>query len=665
MFRILSKVTKKFNTYSKFTLNDIGGFERTSLSNVFFPRTTQNIQQILKKAKLDNKYVCVRGTNHTMGGHTLVENGYLLDMKFCNQISYNKETKRVTVETGAHWSDVIRTLNEYGRSPIVLQSYCSFSVGGTLSVNAHGISNDKTMSESVISFKIITHTGEILNCSREENKELFSLAIGGYGLFGVVFSVELETTENKKLDLEVIGLKREEFIEPYKRILQDPNVNIKIVRFNITDFDKSTAYIFREKSTNSVISKLSYKPKQYSAFSKLFYKWVVPTSIFQNFRYKMESYFQKPLDFNKYEDRNQILYEDASQLSKLYNPFIKVNDTFILQEYFVPEENLVTWWKEFENLNKLKDSKITLLNATLRYVYQDQDSFLKYSPENSFAIVLYFRISNTEEMDQKLGEFQKKMIQLTLDKNGTFYLPYRKYYTETELLSSYPNWKDFILLKKKYDPYNLFSNKWFEKYSQDEKYYQKIDENLVNETPRFEITERVKLNDSFVRIFHSNSQYLRENFREFINNVFHISHPSFLQSLIQAAIVKSNAKNDHEIYEKLLIEYQKFSWILNFKLVQALRKSKNQIGGELLEVLKYLGIQDEIRSFASVGDFGKINYLLQKNLPNLERNIVIHDKLNKMNLILESGGLFFNPEFKKFNYENVPSFEDFKVNNLD
>jgi len=71
-----------------------------------------------------------------------------------------------------------------------MQSYSSFSVGGTLSVNAHGITTDHCLAESVLSFRIVLADGRELNCSRdsedEETRELFGLALGGYGLFGVI-----------------------------------------------------------------------------------------------------------------------------------------------------------------------------------------------------------------------------------------------------------------------------------------------------------------------------------------------------------------------------------------------------------------------------------------------------------------------------------------------
>ena len=61
-----------------------------------------------------------------------------------------------------------------------MQSYSTFSVGGSVSVNAHGITTDYTVGESVLSMTVITWDGQEIQCSRTENPEWFRHCIGGY-----------------------------------------------------------------------------------------------------------------------------------------------------------------------------------------------------------------------------------------------------------------------------------------------------------------------------------------------------------------------------------------------------------------------------------------------------------------------------------------------------
>jgi FAD/FMN-containing dehydrogenase len=96
------------------------------------------------------------------------------------------------VQGGACWSDVLRYLHERQRSLKVMQSNNSFSVGGSLSANCHGWqAASPPIASTVLAFRLLLADGTIIRCSREEHPELFSLVLGGYGLFGILIDVEL------------------------------------------------------------------------------------------------------------------------------------------------------------------------------------------------------------------------------------------------------------------------------------------------------------------------------------------------------------------------------------------------------------------------------------------------------------------------------------------
>jgi hypothetical protein len=61
----------------------------------------------------------------------------------------------------------------------------------------------KPLISNIESFTMITADGKSIRCSREENGELFRLAIGGYGLFGLIDTVTLRLVPRQKLRREV------------------------------------------------------------------------------------------------------------------------------------------------------------------------------------------------------------------------------------------------------------------------------------------------------------------------------------------------------------------------------------------------------------------------------------------------------------------------------
>ncbi|CAF4710923.1 unnamed protein product, partial [Rotaria sp. Silwood2] len=145
-------------------LNDVSKLNETEIHCLFYPRTINDIEYLISKAKSQGRTISVRGQAHTMGGQTLPlrkshQTNYVCDLKYMNHVEYDEYTKDVFVEAGATWTHVIHKLNLYGRSPVVMQSYCTFSVAGTISVNAHGITSDDAMVESVIRIEYIDMNG--------------------------------------------------------------------------------------------------------------------------------------------------------------------------------------------------------------------------------------------------------------------------------------------------------------------------------------------------------------------------------------------------------------------------------------------------------------------------------------------------------------------------
>src|SRR5690606_7072778 len=78
-----------------------------------------------------------------------------------------------------------------------MQSTDIFSVGGSLSVNAHGMDHHVgSIAGTVRAMRVMLADGAVVTCSREDNPDLFRHVIGGYGLFGAILSAELDIADN-------------------------------------------------------------------------------------------------------------------------------------------------------------------------------------------------------------------------------------------------------------------------------------------------------------------------------------------------------------------------------------------------------------------------------------------------------------------------------------
>ena len=85
-------------------------------------------------------------------------------------------------------------------------------------------------------------------CTRNgsgESGELFGLAIGGYGMFGVIVDVELKVVPNVHLWTEMIDSTLEEFPVLYKNLLDQEDVNIKLGRMDTVSGENFQLFVFR------------------------------------------------------------------------------------------------------------------------------------------------------------------------------------------------------------------------------------------------------------------------------------------------------------------------------------------------------------------------------------------------------------------------------------
>ncbi|TMQ32544.1 MAG: FAD-binding oxidoreductase, partial [Planctomycetota bacterium] len=142
----------------------------------------------------------------------------LLDMKQFKRVGrFDKESGRLEAEAGIEWPEVIDYLHDaqagHAKAWAIREKQTGVdrvSLGGSLASNIHGRGlRFPPFVSDIESFVLMDANGKLHTCSRRENGELFALAIGGYGLFGVVVHVTLRLVPRTKVQrvVEVIPVK--------------------------------------------------------------------------------------------------------------------------------------------------------------------------------------------------------------------------------------------------------------------------------------------------------------------------------------------------------------------------------------------------------------------------------------------------------------------------
>lgn len=419
--------------------------------------------QIVEEAKKKNIPISIAGLQHSQGGHTLYPNGILLDMKQYNQIlEFDKGKKRIKVQSGATWADIQSYINPYGLALKVSQSQNIFTVGGSLSVNVHGRDIRTTsLIETIESFRLLDANGKIIDVSRTKNPELFKLVIGGYGLFGVILDVTIELTNDELYQIETKSLAYDEYTDYFtKKVLANKDMKMHLARISVAPNgylkDMYVTNYMKTSNQSSLSEYSSLKHEDIIAIPKLFLGLSRLSGSGKDMLWDSQKIYHKQID-DTYISRNNVMRSES-----VFMEYDSTSKTEVLQEYFIPINEFTPYIDDLRET--LQEEDLNLLNITIRYVKKNNEAVLSYAKEDMFALVLLINQGTDEESIQKTGDVIRKMIEITLNHGGSYYLPYYQFPTNNQLEEAYPRAQEFFEMKEKYDSDNRFLNLFYEEY---------------------------------------------------------------------------------------------------------------------------------------------------------------------------------------------------------
>jgi FAD/FMN-containing dehydrogenase len=452
-------------------INDASHLNKTAVYGIVKVSTVEDIQNAVAFAREHKLKVTAAGSRHSMGGHTFVKDGLVLDMRGFNRVKLDKQNKILNVQTGATWKQLQLFLDAQGLSVKAMQSINIFTVGGTLSVNAHGIAhNPGQVAPTVRSFRILLSNGEIKNCSLTENAELFHHALGGYGLMGIILDVDLDAVDNEMYLWKTRYMDYTEFADYFAKNVKDhADVGLCYGRLSMSPstFLKETAIHTYEK-THTQVPVTPLKLPGYVWLDRFVINFSKTGDFGRRFRWTMEKYGEPRLhtcvsrneamsrEEGCFVSRNQEMYDSMDYLEN------RLPDTDILQEYFIPRDKMPEFVDGLRTI--VQANGANLINVTIRIVHKDEITTLNYAKQDMFAYVLYFNQRFNEREGQVLQKTTTDLIDLALGLDGTYYLPYQLFYSKEQLRKAYPHVDEFFEAKRKYDPDELFVNKFYQKY---------------------------------------------------------------------------------------------------------------------------------------------------------------------------------------------------------
>ncbi len=418
----------------------------------------RQLAQLLRRARANGIPVSIAGARHSMGGHTIYPDGIVINMLPFNRMELDEEDDILHVQAGARWSQIIAYLDQRGRSVAVMQSNNSFTVGGSLSVNCHGWQYGRPpIASTVRSFRLMRADGTIVPCSRRENDDLFSLALGGYGLFGIILDVELLVVANERLRLEQHVVPIDSALATFdETIREDPDVSMVYARLSIVPdelFREVIINVFRPDAEGDIPD---LSDPGLVTLRRAVFRGSAEGEYGKELRWAAETKLQPHLS-KKVFSRNQLLNEGVETFQNR-----SAESTDILHEYFVPRTRIGEFLNALRRI--VREHHGNLLNVTVRSVDTDDDTFLRYADRHMFALVMLFQQPRTAAGDAAMEAMTQEMIETALSLDGRYYLPYRLHATADQFHRAYPQARDFFRRKRAYDPDEVFRNRFYEKY---------------------------------------------------------------------------------------------------------------------------------------------------------------------------------------------------------
>ncbi|WP_274306938.1 FAD-binding oxidoreductase [Solibacillus daqui] len=442
---------------------DYTGLLPERVERVVKAENRMELQKIVKQANKNGQQISVAGLQHSQGGHTYFKNGVVLDMRTFNEVlEIDKQEKTIRVEGGATWEDVQEAITPYGLALKVTQSQSIFSVGGSLSVNAHGRDiRFGSMASTVKEMTLLTPIGEIKKVTRDNSEEWMKYVFGGYGLFGVILDVTLELTENDVYTIHTEELKTDEYESYFNNLLDHNNTALHYARVSVapnTFLDEM--YVIDYNYTGKQDHKSSLKGEQGVHLSKLALDLGRQGGFFEDVFWETQKLYIDSID------GNTITRNNAMRSESTFMEFTKSGRIEVLQEFFVPVNSYEEYINDVKQLlspnDKNEDFKVH--NITVRYVAQDNLTSLNYAKEDMFGLVILIQHGLKEKEIANAQEIIQDWTSLTLEHGGTYYLPYYRYQTKEQFIKSYPEWKKFQKEKLRRDPNEVFQNLFYDYY---------------------------------------------------------------------------------------------------------------------------------------------------------------------------------------------------------
>ena len=428
------------------------------------------LQHIVRSAASAGLRISIAGARHAMGGQQFGTGTILLDMTRLDRVlEMDWERGLVVVEAGIDWPRLVNHLLWAGAGQLhqwgIIQKQTGadrLTIGGALAANIHGRGlRLRPFIGDVESFDLVDHTGTLVTCNRSCNPELFALAIGGYGLFGVIARVTLRLVRRHKLERRVTMVAVENLPELFDRRIAD-------------GFEYGDCQFATDPGSGEFL-----RAGVFSCYRPVANERVIP----DDQRSLTEADWQRLLllahvnksrafaDYARYyrSTDSQLYWSDTHQLADYVDGYhaeidratgAAVKGTEMISELYVHRSDLPAFMATVRDDARLNE--VNIIYGTIRLIEPDDESVLAWAREPWACVVFNLHVDHSPAGIEKAQCDFRRLIDRAADFGGSYYLTYHRWATRAQVERCHPRMREFLNLKLAYDPRGVFTSDWHE-----------------------------------------------------------------------------------------------------------------------------------------------------------------------------------------------------------
>lgn len=444
-------------------------------SSVVCITSIDDVTAALGRARAEGVPVAIGGGRHAMGGQQFCDGGMLLDMRgFDRVLAFDRDAGLITVEAGIMWPELVQCLldEQAEAGPDVTRwgirqkqtGADRMTIGGTVAANGHGrgLAFGPIVTD-VERLTLIDARGELVTCNRTDHAELFSLVVGGYGMFGVICSVTLRLSPRQQVERVV----EERYIDTVPAAFEQ-----RIAEgFMYGDFQYAIDHASDDFLRRGIFS--CYRPVEVER--------PVPDDqkLLSREEWGMLLYLAH-VDKAKVADRyvehylattGQLYYSDTHQMADYHDGYHEILDgvlnvevpaTEVITEIYVPRDRLTDFMEAAAE--SLRGNGADVIYGTVRLIEQDAETFLPWARERYACVIFNLHTEHTEAAIENTAQSFRDLIDLGIERGGSYFLTYHRWARKDQVEACYPRFEEFLARKLEHDPGELFQSDWYRHY---------------------------------------------------------------------------------------------------------------------------------------------------------------------------------------------------------